>query len=77
MSAATSTVTTATSRKNGTATLRMKAEPSLKKEDVPMASKEKDFFWTYTEEPHRTRRMAIIKAHPEVVVPILPHDHTI
>jgi len=28
--------------------------------------KEHDFFWTYTEEPHRTRRMAIIKAHPEV-----------
>ncbi|KAF2142303.1 uncharacterized protein K452DRAFT_286737 [Aplosporella prunicola CBS 121167] len=25
-----------------------------------------DFYWTYTEEPHRTRRMAIIKAHPEV-----------
>ena len=25
-----------------------------------------DFFWTYTEEPHRTRRMAIIKKHPEV-----------
>jgi sphingolipid delta-4 desaturase len=24
------------------------------------------FFWTYTEEPHRTRRLAIIKAHPEV-----------
>lgn len=24
------------------------------------------FFWTYTEEPHRSRRMAIIKAHPEV-----------
>jgi sphingolipid 4-desaturase/C4-monooxygenase len=23
------------------------------------------FFWTYTEEPHRSRRMAIIKAHPE------------
>lgn len=28
--------------------------------------KERDFFWTYTEEPHRTRRLAIIKAHPEV-----------
>jgi sphingolipid 4-desaturase/C4-monooxygenase len=28
--------------------------------------KEHDFFWTYTEEPHRTRRLAIIKAHPEV-----------
>jgi sphingolipid 4-desaturase/C4-monooxygenase len=26
------------------------------------------FFWTYTEEPHRTRRQAIIKAHPEVVL---------
>lgn len=25
------------------------------------------FFWTYTEEPHRTRRQAIIKAHPEVI----------
>ncbi|KAL8731324.1 MAG: hypothetical protein Q9166_003548 [cf. Caloplaca sp. 2 TL-2023] len=24
------------------------------------------FFWSYTEEPHRTRRRAIIKAHPEV-----------
>jgi sphingolipid 4-desaturase/C4-monooxygenase len=25
-----------------------------------------DFLWTYTEEPHRSRRQAIIKAHPEV-----------
>lgn len=24
------------------------------------------FFWSYTEEPHRSRRQAIIKAHPEV-----------
>jgi hypothetical protein len=24
------------------------------------------FFWSYTEEPHKTRRQAIIKAHPEV-----------
>ncbi|KAJ5238534.1 Sphingolipid delta(4)-desaturase [Penicillium chermesinum] len=30
------------------------------------ASVEDKFFWTYTEEPHRSRRMAIIKAHPEV-----------
>ncbi|RKF63651.1 Sphingolipid delta-desaturase [Erysiphe neolycopersici] len=29
-------------------------------------AKNHDFFWTYTEEPHRTRRQAIIKAHPEV-----------
>lgn len=25
-----------------------------------------DFLWTMTEEPHRTRRKAILKAHPEV-----------
>ncbi|OCK78065.1 dihydroceramide delta(4)-desaturas-like protein [Lepidopterella palustris CBS 459.81] len=29
-------------------------------------SEQDHFFWTYTEEPHRTRRQAIIKAHPEV-----------
>lgn len=34
--------------------------------------KEKDFFWTYTEEPHRTRRLAIIKAHPEVCLLVGP-----
>ena len=27
-----------------------------------------DFLWLMTEEPHRTRRMAILKAHPEVSV---------
>ena len=27
---------------------------------------ERDFFYSYTEEPHRTRRQAIMKAHPEV-----------
>lgn len=30
---------------------------------------EDHFFWTYTEEPHRSRRQAIIKAHPEVGPP--------
>ncbi|PGH22948.1 hypothetical protein AJ80_02997 [Polytolypa hystricis UAMH7299] len=30
------------------------------------SSVEDQFFWTYTEEPHRSRRQAIIKAHPEV-----------
>ncbi|KAL7622970.1 sphingolipid delta-4 desaturase [Parahypoxylon ruwenzoriense] len=32
----------------------------------PLEVNYRDFFWTYTEEPHRTRRLAIIKAHPEV-----------
>ncbi|KAI1126321.1 fatty acid desaturase-domain-containing protein [Nemania abortiva] len=32
----------------------------------PIEAKYRDFFWTYTEEPHRTRRLEIIKAHPEV-----------
>ena len=35
------------------------------------------FFWTYTEEPHRTRRMAIIKAHPEVQTYAKPHIATV
>jgi hypothetical protein len=39
--------------------------PDTLKRD-PLEVKYKDFFWTYTEEPHRTRRLAIIKAHPEV-----------
>jgi sphingolipid delta-4 desaturase len=35
-------------------------------EQEAIETKYRDFFWTYTEEPHRTRRLAIIKAHPEV-----------
>jgi sphingolipid 4-desaturase/C4-monooxygenase len=27
----------------------------------------RDFFWSYTEEPHKSRRLAIIKAHPDVL----------
>ncbi|KAK3365699.1 fatty acid desaturase-domain-containing protein [Lasiosphaeria ovina] len=41
------------------------AAPSPTRGDAAETSY-RDFFWTYTEEPHRTRRMAIIKAHPEV-----------
>jgi sphingolipid delta-4 desaturase len=27
---------------------------------------EKDFTWSETDEPHRSRRQAILKAHPEM-----------
>lgn len=52
-----------------TLTARAKGESptrALATEKVDDSQKEHDFFWTYTEEPHRTRRLAIIKAHPEV-----------
>lgn len=31
-------------------------------------SDQSDFLWIMTEEPHRSRRMAIMKAHPEVSI---------
>ncbi|KAL2257027.1 hypothetical protein VTK26DRAFT_765 [Humicola hyalothermophila] len=52
----------ATAVPNGTS--KKKEEPST--EAVETDAAYRDFFWTYTEEPHRTRRLAIIKAHPEV-----------
>ncbi|KDN37239.1 hypothetical protein K437DRAFT_251995 [Tilletiaria anomala UBC 951] len=50
------------------------AEASLAKEpagaswipNVQVPQDESDFLWLLTEEPHRTRRQAIMKAHPEV-----------
>lgn len=45
---------------------RQRVAPKATSAAPPLDVKEHDFFWTYTEEPHRTRRQAIIKAHPEV-----------
>ena len=48
------------------------ASDNLALQDSPLSTDFTDqkaadrFFWTYTEEPHRTRRQAIIKAHPGV-----------
>ncbi|KAJ5812254.1 hypothetical protein N7474_008555 [Penicillium riverlandense] len=43
------------------------AQPASTRIPPPQVSAVDDhFFWTYTEEPHRSRRQAIIKAHPEV-----------
>jgi hypothetical protein len=46
----------------------LKIAPHAKEQasSTAAANKTDDFFWTYTEEPHATRRQAIIKAHPEV-----------
>lgn len=48
---------------------------TMQKEEIE--EKKKQFFWTYTEEPHRTRREAIIAAHPEVPshTAFIPHHH--
>ncbi|KAJ5081562.1 Sphingolipid delta4-desaturase N-terminal [Penicillium alfredii] len=44
-----------------------KTQDSSARTSPPEESSVEDrFFWTYTEEPHRSRRQAIIKAHPEV-----------
>lgn len=53
---------------NGTVKLRAVPDKGPVKggEEKKDDSEYEHFFWTYTEEPHRSRRMAIIKAHPEV-----------
>lgn len=38
---------------------------------LPTGLEHDQFCWAYTEEPHRTRRQAIIKAHPEVSNPLI------
>ncbi|TGO92200.1 hypothetical protein BPOR_0008g00400 [Botrytis porri] len=66
---ATSTITTSGSptprlRTNGAGDVSEKNEDAPPRQEIDV--KDHDFFWTYTEEPHRSRRLAIIKAHPEV-----------
>jgi sphingolipid delta-4 desaturase len=78
MAASTSTVTTSREKKNGgklragNGVANGEVVDEVVERDQVLDVKEHDFFWTYTEEPHRTRRMAIIKAHPEVCVLIFP-----
>ena len=45
-------------------------QPESTRIQAPDALVDDHFFWTYTEEPHRSRRQAIIKAHPEVRDPV-------
>lgn len=71
---ASSTATTKTSSKRTGAAANGAATPTPGSPEA-IAANDRDFFWTYTEEPHRTRRLAIIKAHPEACcrwIPLLP-----
>lgn len=71
-----STTTTSAGRKangNGKAAdegheIRLNGAAAAAQAQEETDKKVNDFFWTYTEEPHRTRRLAIIKAHPEVYI---------
>lgn len=79
MSSAVAT-TTVTSTQRGPKSHAIKPEQVLsgKETETVTAVDEHDrFFWTYTEEPHRTRRQAIIKAHPEVLKLCGPEPLTI
>jgi sphingolipid delta-4 desaturase len=61
-----STTTTAiASQANSKTSAGLKAKPKTSTESTEKNEYD-HFFWTYTEEPHRTRRQAIIKAHPEI-----------
>lgn len=72
---ATSTLnpTSSSTRHADTATKEQRKEASA----PPPTSPQDDFFWTYTEEPHKTRRQAIIKAHPEILKLCGPEPLTI
>lgn len=66
MASVTSTATP-TLRVNAAKGVEDKQQPHASRIQPPEGSASYDhFFWTYTEEPHRSRRQAIIKAHPEV-----------
>lgn len=74
---ASSTATTKTSSKRTGAAANGAATPTPGSPEA-IAANDRDFFWTYTEEPHRTRRLAIIKAHPEACcrwIPSSPGNH--
>jgi sphingolipid delta-4 desaturase len=75
MAVSTSTITTRAARGKAAAQLDTEGLAPLPSTLEPLEVQEQDFFWTYTEEPHRTRRMAIIKAHPEVHFFPLPSPH--
>lgn len=65
--AASTIATTTTLAGEQSPTLRVNMTSSSDPAPPKQQDQDDQFFWSYTEEPHRSRRMAIIKAHPEVV----------
>lgn len=71
-SVATSTISSSTGNVKVNTTPQQKEQAPTK---IP--GEMEDFFWTYTEEPHKTRRQEIIKTHPEVLKLCGPEPLTI
>ncbi|KAK4549693.1 hypothetical protein LTR36_004994 [Oleoguttula mirabilis] len=67
--------TTVTATQSGQKTIPLKAEQASALKEIDEHNDR--FHWTYTEEPHRSRRSAIIKAHPEVLKLCGPEPLTI
>lgn len=65
--AASTIATTTTLAGEQSPTLRVNMKSSSDPAPPKQQDQDDQFFWSYTEEPHRSRRMAIIKAHPEVI----------
>ena len=63
MSSSVSTATVSLPQQTAAGAKQQKAQ---EQQQASKGNKQDEFFWTYTEEPHATRRQAIIKAHPEV-----------
>ena len=63
-----STAASSDSEESVTSLRSLSTSPVLQAQDAPHVTirEDRDFIWTLTEEPHRSRRMQIIKDHPEV-----------
>ena len=73
-------VTTATATQPKACALKQDESHSAEQEQNStgdLQNGSEDFFWTYTEEPHKTRRQEVIKAHPEVLKLCGPEPLTI
>ena len=66
MSSSVSTATVSLPQQTAAGAKATVPQRKAQEQQASKGNKQDEFFWTYTEEPHATRRQAIIKAHPEV-----------